>query len=215
MFNLPAFFNPILRKVPTWPVYLLGVVPAVVYFYWAVTNQLGTDPLQMLERQLGRWALQLLMLTLLVTPVRKLTGISFLKFRRAFGLTAFFYVVFHLSTWLVLDKQFFWNEILADLYKRPYIILGMTGFLLLTPLALTSNKFSLRRMGPLGWNRLHRLSYLVVILGAVHFVLVRKVWESDPFLYLLIALILVSYRIPWKRLRRGGLSGAGISARGG
>jgi len=202
MLDPAAILNPILRKIPTWPVYLLGLLPAVIYFYWAVTNQLGPDPLQMLERQLGRWTLQLLMLTLLVTPLRKLTRINLVKFRRAFGLTAFFYVVFHLSTWLLLDKQLFWNEILADLYKRPYIILGMTGFTLLVPLALTSNKLSIRRLGPLGWNRLHKLSYLVVILGGAHFVMVRKVWESNPLLYLAFAVLLVAYRVPWRRSLR-------------
>ncbi len=196
--------NGVLRKVPSWPLYLIAPIPATVYFYWAVTNQLGADPLAVLERQLGRWALQLLLLTLLVTPFRKLTGISFLKFRRAFGLAAFMYICIHLLTWFVLDKQFFWAEILKDLYKRPYIILGMTAFVILTPLALTSNRFSIRRLGPQRWNLLHKLSYLAVVLGSFHFLLVRKVIELEPGLYVLSAVFLVSLRLPWRRFWRSG-----------
>jgi methionine sulfoxide reductase heme-binding subunit len=197
--------NGVLRRFPTWPLYLLAPVPALIYFYWAVTNQLGPDPLVALERQLGRWALQLLLVTLLVTPIRKLTGVSFLKFRRALGLSAFLYICFHLLTWFVLDKQFFWGEILKDLTKRPFIVMGMIGFLLLLPLALTSNKFSIRRLGPQRWNYLHRLSYIAVILGAVHFTMVRKVWEVSPLLYVAAAVLLVSWRLPWKRIWPSGL----------
>lgn len=184
------------QKLPTWPVYLAGVVPAAVYYYWALTGHLGVDPLPVLERQLGKWALQLLMLTLLVTPLRVWTGISLLKFRRAFGLLAFFHVCLHLTTWLVLDKQFFWAEILTDLTKRPFIILGMTAFLLLVPLAATSNTASIRALGGVGWRRLHRLSYVAVILGAVHFSLVAKTWTFESILYVIGAVILVSVRLP-------------------
>ena len=200
--------NGALRRVPTWPLYLLAPVPAMVYLYWGITNQLGPDPLVVLERQLGRWALQLLLVTLLVTPLRKWTGVSFLKFRRALGLSAFMYVCFHLLTWFVLDKQFFWDEILRDLYKRPYIVLGMIAFVILVPLALTSNMVSIRRLGPQRWNWLHKLSYIAVILGAVHFTMVRKVWELDPLLYVAAAVGLVSLRFSWRRLKT---LGAGLA----
>ena len=200
--------NGALRRVPTWPLYLLAPVPALVYLYWGITNQLGPDPLVVLERQLGRWALQLLLLTLLVTPLRRWTGISLLKFRRALGLSAFMYVCFHLLTWFVLDKQFFWDEILRDLYKRPFIVMGMVGFILLVPLALTSNMAAIRRLGPQRWGWLHKLSYVVVVLGAVHFTMVRKVWELDPLLYVAAAVGLVSLRFSWARLRA---LGAGLA----
>lgn len=184
------------RKVPTWPVYLAGTVPAFVYYYWALTGQLGVDPLPVLERQLGKWALQLLLATLLVTPLRIWAGINLLKFRRALGLLAFFYVCLHLATWLVLDKQFFWAEILTDLTKRPFIIMGMVAFLLLVPLAATSNAASIRALGGAGWRRLHRLSYAAVILGAVHFSLVAKTWTFESILYVIGAVILVAFRLP-------------------
>ncbi len=195
--------NAVIRRLPAWPLYVLGPVPALVYFYWAVTNQLGADPLIMLERQLGRWALQLLMLTLLVTPLRRMVGVNLLKFRRAFGLLSFAYVVLHLMTWLVLDKQFFWDEILRDLYKRPYIVLGMTGFVILLPLAATSNGWSIRRMGPVVWRRLHQLSYGAVLLGAVHYLLVVKAWPPKPIVYATLAVTLILLRFPWGRLWEG------------
>lgn len=198
--NIARPINNVLRRIPTWPVYIVGVLPGVIYFYWAVMNQLGADPLQVLERQLGKWGLQLLILTLLVTPVRKLMGISFLKFRRAFGLLAFFYVTAHLSTWLILDKQFFWAEILRDLYKRPYIIIGMAAFLILIPLALTSNNFSIRRFGAKNWGRLHKLSYVAVILGAVHYLLVVKAWPIEPILYVGGVILLISSRFLRRRV---------------
>ncbi|MEJ6712854.1 MAG: protein-methionine-sulfoxide reductase heme-binding subunit MsrQ [Rhodobacterales bacterium] len=192
---LAQFLNGWLRRLPTWPVYVAGIVPAMVYFYWAVSNQLGADPLQVLERQLGKWALQLLILTLLVTPLRKWTGISLLKFRRAFGLLAFCYVCLHLLTWVVLDNQFYWSEILSDLYKRPYIIIGMTAFLALIPLAITSNNRSIRALGAARWKNLHRLSYVAIILGAVHYLLLVKAWPPEPILYVAGAILLVLIRI--------------------
>lgn len=190
-----------LRKLPTWVLYALAPIPGLVLFYWAVTNQLGPDPLQVLERQLGKWALQMLIITLLVTPIRKWIGINFIKFRRAFGLTAFMYVCFHLLTWFVLDKQFFWGEILKDLIKRPYIIIGMVAFVILLPLALTSNNKVIRKMGPKSWNKLHKLSYVAVLAGAVHYMMVVKAWPIEPMLYVAAVVALLLVRINWPRLR--------------
>lgn len=186
--------NRILRKAPTWPVYLALALPAAVYFWWAVGNQLGADPLKALEHQLGKWALQLLILTLLVTPVRIWTGISLLKFRRAFGLAAFFYVVLHFLVWLVLDMQFYWSQILVDLTKRPYIIIGWLALALLVPLAATSFNRAIRRMGPKNWARLHRLSYAAAVLGAIHYLMVVKAWPTEPILYAIGVPILVAIR---------------------
>lgn len=191
-----------LRKIPTWPLYLIAPIPGLVFFYWAVTNQLGPDPLQVLERQLGKWALQMLIVTLLVTPLRNWTGVSLIRFRRAFGLTAFMYVCFHLLTWFVLDKQFFWDEIAKDLIKRPYIIIGMVTFFILLPLAVTSNNRFIRKLGPVRWKKLHRLSYVAVLAGAVHYLLVVKAWPPEPILYLLGVIALLLVRVKWQRFRR-------------
>lgn len=194
--------NGALRKIPTWPLYLLSPVPGLLMFYWAVTNQLGADPLQVIERQYGKWALQLLIITLLVTPVRKIIGINFIKFRRFLGLTAFMYVCFHLLVWFVLDKQFFWAEILKDLTKRPFIVIGMVNFVLLLPLALTSNNKSIRKLGPKRWSNLHKLSYIAVLAGAAHYMLVVKAWPLEPMLYVAGTILLVAWRLDWSRFRK-------------
>jgi sulfoxide reductase heme-binding subunit YedZ len=192
--------NKSLRRVPTWPLYLGLIVPGLVWFWLGATDQLGVDPLQALEDRYGKWALQLLLATLFVTPLRRALGLSLLKFRRALGLMAFFYIVLHLLVWVVLDKQFFWSEILKDLYKRPYIIVGMIAFVSLIPLALTSNNRSIRRLGAQKWTYLHRISYGAVILGAIHYVMVQKIWEIEPLLYVSGAVFLVLSRI---RVPRG------------
>ena len=194
--------NSRLRKVPAWPLYILGMLPAGFYFYWAVTNQLGADPLKALEFQLGIWALQLLIATLLVTPLRNLFNLNLIKFRRAIGLLAFFYVCLHLMTYLWLDQQWGWAAILKDITKRPYIIIGMLAFLGLVPLAITSNNASIRRLGAAGWKKLHKLVYPVAILGAVHYLLLVKAWPLEPFVYLGIILILVGYRFLKLQRRR-------------
>ncbi len=194
--------NSRLRKVPAWPLYIVGMLPAAFYFYWAVTNQLGADPLKALEFQLGIWALQLLIATLLVTPLRNLFNLNLIKFRRAIGLLAFFYVCLHLMTYLWLDQQWGWTAILKDITKRPYIIIGMLAFRGLVPLAITSNNASIRRLGAAGWKKLHKLVYPVAILGAVHYLLLVKAWPLEPFVYLGIILILVGYRFLKLQRRR-------------
>ena len=200
--DIVQIINSRLRKVPAWPLYILGMLPAGFYFYWAVTNQLGADPLKALEFQLGIWALQLLIATLLVTPLRNLLNLNLIKFRRAIGLLAFFYVCLHLMTYLWLDQQWGWAAILKDITKRPYIIIGMLAFLGLVPLAITSNNASIRRLGAAGWKKLHKLVYLAVLLGGVHFLLLVKAWPLQPFVYLGIILILVGYRFLKLQRRR-------------
>lgn len=200
--DIVQIINSRLRKVPAWPLYILGMLPAGFYFYWAVTNQLGADPLKALEFQLGIWALQLLIATLLVTPLRNLLNLNLIKFRRAIGLLAFFYVCLHLMTYLWLDQQWGWAAILKDITKRPYIIIGMLAFLGLVPLAITSNNASIRRLGAAGWKKLHKLVYPVAILGAVHYLLLVKAWPLEPFVYLGIILILVGYRFLKLQRRR-------------
>jgi methionine sulfoxide reductase heme-binding subunit len=187
--------NKILKRIPAWPLYIALVLPGVWVFYLAASNQLGADPLKTMERQLGVYALQLLIATLLVTPLRNEFGINLIKYRRAIGVTAFIYVLAHLTTYLWLDQQWWWDAIYKDLTKRPYIIIGMTAFLGLVPLALTSNNLSIRRLGPVAWNKLHRIVYYSALAGATHFVLLRKTWQQEPILYVLIVVTLLLYRL--------------------
>ena len=186
--------NATVKRIPAWPLYIVLVVPGIWVFYQAVNNQLGADPLKALEFQLGVYALQLLVASLVITPLRNLLGVNLIKYRRAVGLTAFFYVLAHFTVYLWLDQQWAWAAIFKDITKRPYIIIGVLSFLALVPLAITSNNRSVKRLGPASWKKLHRLAYFAAIGGAVHYVLLRKTWEQEPITYVLIVVILLLYR---------------------
>lgn len=192
--------NGALRRVPVWPVYAVGLLPPLWLFWLGLTGGLGVEPIEALEHRLGELALQLLIAALAVTPLRRFTGISLLKFRRAIGLIAFYHVVWHLGVWLFLDVQV-WSEIWKDIVKRPYVTIGMAGFVLLIPLALTSNDRAVRRLGPKLWKRIHWLAYPATLLGAVHFVMLAKTWQVEPLAYLGAVVVLVLLRIPASRRR--------------
>jgi len=191
--------NAALRHVPVWPVYVLGMAPAVWFFWLGLTGGLGAEPIRELEHRLGLTGLQFLIAGLAVTPLRRFAGISLIRYRRAVGLVAFFYIALHLAVWLGLDLQS-WTLIWADIVKRPYITIGMAAFLLLVPLALTSNAWSIRRLGPQRWRGLHRLVYLAVPLAALHFAMLVKGVQPEPLLYLAGVFLLLAARL---RLRGG------------
>lgn len=186
--------NGIARAVPTWVVYLALFLPAPVLVWQGATGALGVEPIKELEHALGEIALQLLIAGLAVTPLRRYLVVNLLRFRRAIGLMAFFYVAAHLLVWLVLDVQIL-GQIWADILKRPYITVGMAGFVLLVPLALTSNNWSVRRLGP-GWRKLHRLTYVAALLGGLHFVMLVKGFQIEPLVYLGVTLGLLALRWP-------------------
>jgi len=183
-----------LRKLPTWPFYALGLLVPFWYLYLGFTGGLGVEPIKELEHRLGLLGLQVLAAGLMVTPLRRFAGLNLLKFRRMLGLLAFYYICTHLLTWLVLDVRDL-GAIWADIVKRPYITIGMAGFVLLVPLAITSNNASIRKLGAMGWRRLHMLVYLAVILGAVHFVMLRKGWQVEPLVYLGLFAVLLGLRL--------------------
>ena len=192
--------NMAVRRVPVWLVYLAGLLPAPWFLYLGLTGGLGVEPIKALEHELGLFALQLLIAGLAITPLRRLAGVNLIRFRRAIGVLAFTYVALHLLVWLVLDVQVL-ARIWADIVKRPYITIGMIGFLAMLPLALTSNNWSVRRLGP-KWRQLHKLTYIVVLLGAVHFVMLRKGFQIEPLAYLAAILILLALRLPFGALTR-------------
>lgn len=200
--QIAAAVDGALRRVPAWMLYPLGVMPLAVLVAQAVSGDLGVDPVRTLEHALGLYGLQFLIAGLLISPLRRWTGINLIRFRRAIGLLAFLYVSLHLLTWVTLDLQFRWSEIGADLVKRPYIIVGMLGFLAMVPLAITSNNTSVRRMGTAAWARLHQLTYVAVLAGAAHFLILVKAWPLEPILYMLAAVSLVALRVVWKQRRR-------------
>lgn len=197
--GLAGGLNAGLRRVPVWPLYVLGAVPAVWLFWLGLTGGLGPDPAKALEHRYGKIALQFLVAGLAVTPLRAHLGLNLLRFRRALGLLAFGYVLLHLLVWLVLDIQLDAAAIVADILKRPYITIGMAGFLLLVPLAATSNDAALRRMGAAAWRRLHWLTYPAALAASVHYVMVVKAWPLEPFLYLGAILALLALRLRRRR----------------
>ncbi|WP_420004219.1 protein-methionine-sulfoxide reductase heme-binding subunit MsrQ [Arenibacterium sp. LLYu02] len=189
-----------LRRVPVWLLWLCALAPAVWLFWQGLTGALGAEPIKELEHRYGELALQFFVATLAVTPLRRFVGLNLLKFRQALGLICFTYVVCHLLVWLMLDVQIP-AQILADIAKRPYITVGMLAFVLLIPLAVTSNRASIRKLGA-GWRRLHRLTYPAAVLAAVHFVLLAKGFQIEPLLYLAGIMALLLLRLPLRRLQR-------------
>jgi len=190
--------NGLLRRLPVWPLYLLALLAPVWLFYQGLTGGLGVDPVKAMELKIGKLGLQMLVAGLAITPLRRFTGISLLKFRRAISLIGFFYIFLHLLVWLVLDVQIV-GQIWADILKRPYITIGMSAFVLMLPLALTSNNWSLRKLGPLRWRRLHRLTYLALLLGGLHYTMISKVWQPEALAYLAFILLLLASRLNFRR----------------
>lgn len=190
-----AAANGALRRIPPAVVYVLGLLPAPWLFWLALSGGLGPDPAKALEHRYGEIALQFLVATLVVSPLRRLTGLSLLRFRRALGLLAFAYVCLHLAVWLILDVQGL-APALAETIKRPYIAVGMAAFLMLLPLALTSTDAALRRMGPQAWRRLHLLAYPATLAGSIHYLLLTRGWLVEPLLYLAAILLLLALRLP-------------------
>jgi sulfoxide reductase heme-binding subunit YedZ len=202
--------NEVLRPIPKWLVYVLGALPGlyiIVGVFLALTgaydlfgNSLGIDPAKTIEHWLGELALQFFIATMLISLLRNYLKLKLIKFRRPLGLLTFFYVVLHLAVWVGLDMQFRWTEMWADVWKRPYITIGMIAFIMMIPMACTSNNRAIKKLGPAIWQRLHKLAYPAILLGGIHYVMVQKVWEAEPLIYLgvITALIILRY-VPFKK----------------
>lgn len=184
------------RRVPTWVVYLLGLIPGVFAILDAFSM---VDPVEKLTHAMGLIALQFLLASLCVTPLLRYARINLIKFRKALGLLAFGYLILHFLVWLLLDLQLRWGQIGADIVKRPYLTLGFAAFVLLIPLAVTSFQRTMKWMSPTAWTRLHRLVYLTALLGGVHFVMQEKVWTTESMVYMALAILLVGLRFTWIR----------------
>lgn len=196
------------HKASVWALYVIGLCPAVWYFYLGATNQLGANPVKEFEHALGIWALRFIIATLMITPLRDLAGINWMRYRRAFGLLAFYYVLMHFAVYVSLDLGFDFGAVGGDIVRRPYITIGMACLVLLIPLAVTSNNWSIRKLST-AWNRLHKLIYLIAVGGAVHYVLAVKSITLAPFIHVALIAILVAYRplrrsiLNWKRGKSG------------
>ncbi|WP_417412835.1 protein-methionine-sulfoxide reductase heme-binding subunit MsrQ [Hoeflea sp.] len=193
MINLPALPKRF-QAASIWALYALGPVPAVWTFYLGATGQLVGNPVKIFEHLLGEWALRFLILTLLISPIRDIFGINWVRYRRALGLLAFYYVALHFLTYMILDKRLALDVIFEDIIKRWFITIGMAAFILLIPLALTSNRWSIRKLGA-GWVKLHRLIYPIAAAGALHYCLSVKVIGPEQLIYAALIIILISWRL--------------------
>jgi methionine sulfoxide reductase heme-binding subunit len=187
------------------PVVFVAAVAPVAWLAWGLLHDnLGANPAETIQLQTGRWALKFLLITLAVTPVRRLTGWNaVIQFRRMLGLFAFFYASLHLTSYIVLDQFFDWGAILRDIPKRPFILMGTLAFLLLVPLAVTSTKGWIRRLGR-RWQSLHRLIYIAAGCAVVHFAWKVKVIAGDPVMYGVILAALLGFRVMWALRKRFG-----------
>ena len=178
--------------------FVLALVPFAVLVTNGVTNHLGVNPIEKIRLFTGDWTLYFLLITLAVTPLRRLTGWNkLIQYRRMLGLYAFFYACLHFFSYLVLDQFFDWVGIWQDILKRPYITVGIAAFVLMIPLAVTSTRKMVRRLGK-NWKRLHSLIYAVGILGVIHFLWLVKADIREPVIMGVILAALLVMRIPWK-----------------
>ena len=183
-------------------VFAAALTPAGLLVYGFYTNDLTANPLDYITDQTGTWALSFLVISLSVTPIRRLTGWNpIIKLRRMLGLFSFFYALLHMLTWVVLLNFFDVNEMVKDVFERPFITVGMATFLVLLALAVTSNQFSIRRLGR-RWQRLHRLAYAAALGAVIHFWWLVKEDVTEPRRWLVIVTLLLGMRAWWALKRR-------------
>lgn len=177
----------------------------------APARALGINPVETVQDTLGIWGLRFLLATLAITPLRVIGGWPWMQaFRRMLGLFAFFYVALHFLWYLFVDQAFDWRQLLADVVKRPYVTAGFTAFLLLVPLAATSTRSAMRRLGR-RWQKLHRLVYLAAILGCVHYWWQVKADIREPLVYAAILAGLLGWRLHHSRRRRASVPASGAA----
>jgi len=191
--------TPARRAPPRWlkpAVFALCLLPLALLAWNAVSGGLGANPIEAVIRHNGDWALRLLLATLAVTPLRRLTGWTWpMRVRRMIGLFAFFYATLHLLSYVGLDQFFDWPAIGADILQRPYITIGISAFALLVPLAATSTDAMMRRLGGRRWQRLHRLAYVAAGAGVLHFLWLVKADVREPLIYGALLLLLLGFRL--------------------
>jgi len=191
---LPATTLGIIRA----SVFVVALLPLAGLVQRGVAGTLGANPVEMVLRSLGTWTLVLLLATLAITPLRRVTGWAWLvRLRRMLGLFAFFYATLHVGAFVWLDHWFNWAEILADVVKRPYLNFGFAAYVLLIPLALTSTQAMVRRLGGRNWLRLHRSVYAIGVLGVLHFWF-HKLAKNDlsqPVIYAVVLALLLGMRL--------------------
>jgi len=189
------------RNPKLW-LFVACLLPLARLFGLGFSGGLGVNPIEFVTRSLGTWTLNLLLITLAITPLRRLTGQGhWLRYRRMLGLFAFFYATLHLTSYLWFDQFFDWAEIVKDIYKRPFITVGMAAFALLLPLALTSTDRAVRALKR-NWARLHKLIYPAAICAVLHYYWLVKQDVTQPLLYALVLSLLLGVRLWWWRQKQ-------------
>ena len=184
-------------KVAIW---IFALIPLARLVWLGVHDDLSANPVEFVERSTGTWALVFLLLTLSMTPIRLVTGqVWQIQLRRLLGLWMFFYACLHITTYVWLDYSFLWADILKDIIKHPYVIVGFSAFMLTIPLAATSNGFMIKRMRK-NWKRLHQLIYLIAVLAILHFWWLVKKDVTEPFYYAAVLILLLGIRLYYKYL---------------
>ena len=177
-------------------IFILLLLPSLLWIYKLSINNLGVNPIEKLMHNLGEFALRLIIATLLLSSLAKFKYLRSLQMvRRMIGLFAFYYVLLHLTTYVVLDHYFNWKFLLKDVLKRPFITLGFISFLLFIPLVLTSTKAMVRKLTYKVWKNIHKLIYVIAPLATMHFFLLTKADKKEPMIYLLIIFSLFVWRI--------------------
>ncbi len=187
-------------------IFLLALIPLVKLIIAGYFDNLGANPIEKITHRTGYWTLSFLLITLSITPLRRLTGWLWLvRLRRLLGLFAFFYASLHFLTYLVLDQFFDWASIAKDILKRPYITIGFPAFVLLVPLAITSNDRLTKLLGGKRWRLLHRLIYPIAIAGVIHFWWLVKKDITEPLIFALILALLLVMRLFYRLSKNSGL----------
>ncbi|MGH9684021.1 MAG: sulfite oxidase heme-binding subunit YedZ [Candidatus Acidiferrales bacterium] len=177
-------------------VFALCLLPLADLVWRGIHGDLTANPIEFITHFTGDWTLRFLVITLAIAPLRKMLRLpQLIRFRRMFGLFAFFYVCLHFSTWIGIDKFFDWSEMMKDVVKRPFITVGFTGFVLMIPLAITSTAGWIRRLGGKRWRMLHRAIYFSAIAGVIHYYWLVKSDERKPLEYAWIVGTLLAWRI--------------------
>ena len=185
------YFKPAVFLLSLWPIYIIA--------YQLINNKLGPEPVDRIINHFGEWTLIFIILTLSISPLRKLTNSTeWIKFRRMLGLFTFFYASIHMLSYVGLDYRFDFKPLIDDVLKKKFIFIGFSAWLLLTILALTSSDKMVRLLKH-NWKKIHRLVYVIAIFGALHFIWLSKTIFFKPLIYSIIILILLSLRIKLKK----------------
>ena len=185
------YFKAFIFFLCLWPI---GIIISNIYY-----NDLGAEPVKKIMNHFGEWTLIFICLTLAMSPLKRITNLSFwIKFRRMLGLFVFFYATVHLLTYVGLDYRFDWDPIINDVLKKKYIFIGFSAWLLLTPLAITSSQKMIKILGR-NWKNLHRLVYVIAIFGSLHYIWLSKTIFFKPLVYTLIIVVLLALRIKIKK----------------